>query len=375
MGEHDIDFLSQDDEKKQAQKGKTNGSYIEYSSPDKKKKPGLFSFLKRNKKSKVKKDKSKLKKDVEEIRKPEKKFEIKKDLKNISSFGHDSDEYSRVKGLEKEFEVEHKEQDSKKNIPKKKNKNNKNKFFFSFGSGKKLEPLPEAEKQPVKKDNDIKFTAPGKDKEKKEDRSDFDVNLVPDDLMDELNPKKKILLIVYFTIIFCLIVALMYTAIYIYKRTIINRVTDLNIQIEEVNKEISKISTVKKEVEQINNAINDVDSILDTHVYWSQFFEFLEENTISDVYYTSFNGTISGNIVLNAIGRNFKNVSQQIEVFKQADEYVKDVQVDSAQKVQIGITRANAEELEDGEEEMEMHDAVSFNITLIVLPDIFYFKY
>lgn len=70
--------------------------------------------------------------------------------------------------------------------------------------------------------------------------------------------------------------------------------------------------------------------LLDEHIYWSNFFYWLERNTLSSVRYESFDGDLSGNYNLSAIAPVFADVSWQVKAFLN-DPLVEKVSVERAE--------------------------------------------
>ena len=98
--------------------------------------------------------------------------------------------------------------------------------------------------------------------------------------------------------------------------------------------------------------------MLDQHVYWTNFFKLLEENTLADVYYSGFSGDNKGEYELMASGKHFSIIQAQVERFL-SSEYVSSVSVDQASISAAGKEKASA----DGE--------IAFGLELVVDPAIF----
>jgi hypothetical protein len=56
--------------------------------------------------------------------------------------------------------------------------------------------------------------------------------------------------------------------------------------------------------------------LLGNHVYWSNFFSWLERNTLSTVKYDSFSGGLDGSYVLTATAPSYADVSWQVKAFR-----------------------------------------------------------
>jgi hypothetical protein len=96
--------------------------------------------------------------------------------------------------------------------------------------------------------------------------------------------------------------------------------------------------------------------LLNNHLYWSNFFSWLEKNTLSSVKYGGFSGDLSGLYTLGASAQSFADVSWQVKNFLN-DPLTRQVEVMSASatkgknKGQSGI--------------------VNFDLVLQVKPEIF----
>ena len=367
----DIDFLPDDKDRKDSYKKKD--PYVEYTQPtssdtDSKKDKGeeKKSFFYHPHKEDGEK------KEAKKEDKPEK--EKKQKIKRIK--------IKKVKEI-KEIKIEEPKPPKKERKP-----------FFSFlRRNKRDKPkkslMPEKEEPVAPKNEPIfpaikkeltKLPAPSKKPEinikkpeiEKERPLTFDVNLIPEEFLDELRPARKIKIIIITAIVCCLVVFITYGLIYIYQSRVEGKIEGLNKQIAEIDKEIATYQKLKKEVERINQVAEKVDELLDGHIYWTQFFELLEKYTIEDVYYRSMIGNVTGSFVLSATAKNYEDVSRQIEVFRQADDFIESVEVSSATTSQITVKSE-----EEGNEELveqRTSEVVNFDISLTAKPDIFYFK-
>ena len=53
------------------------------------------------------------------------------------------------------------------------------------------------------------------------------------------------------------------------------------------------------------NKLDQVNFLLERHIYWTNFFSFLEDNTLSNVYFSGFSGMVNGTYSLSAVTDNF----------------------------------------------------------------------
>ena len=114
--------------------------------------------------------------------------------------------------------------------------------------------------------------------------------------------------------------------------------------------EAKKVLVFKKKLSLVN-------SLLDQHIYWTDFFKFLEENTLADVYYSGFAGDNKGKYNLTANGKDFSIIQAQVERFL-SNEYVSEASVSQA-----GISTAEKKAGETSE--------IAFGLKLVIDPAIF----
>ena len=154
-----------------------------------------------------------------------------------------------------------------------------------------------------------------------------------------------------------LLVALVYLGITWYQLRITQQIKEIEIEIAEVNKQISQLETKKTAALDLQNRLNLIRQLLDRHVYWTKFFDLLEKYTISDVYYTNFSMVGNDRLSISAIGKDYNSVAQQLVAFQNAADFVKNVRIDSA-SAEIDTAGGN-------------YIGVSFSVYLEFVPGIF----
>ncbi|MDD5290560.1 MAG: hypothetical protein PHZ04_00395 [Patescibacteria group bacterium] len=125
----------------------------------------------------------------------------------------------------------------------------------------------------------------------------------------------------------------------------------------ELDKEIARVEGEAKKVLVFKKKLSLVNSLLDQHIYWTNFFKFLEENTLADVYYSGFAGDNKGKYSLTANAKNFSVIQAQVERFL-SSEYISEASVSEA-----GISTAERKAGEANE--------IAFGLKLVIDPVIF----
>lgn len=135
------------------------------------------------------------------------------------------------------------------------------------------------------------------------------------------------------------------------------RAESLSKNINKVNTEINKVKAKADEALAYKEKSIEVGRLLDNHIYWSNFFNWLEKNTLSTVKFDSFSGDTKGTYTLSAKAMSFSEVSWQVKAFLN-NPMVKKVDVSS-------VSASNSKE--NG----STARTVSFSLSFELSPDIF----
>lgn len=172
-----------------------------------------------------------------------------------------------------------------------------------------------------------------------------------------------------------LVYALMvgYQAYYIFRNEQIQQeLTQLNGQIESYQSLQTTLATT-------NATLSGIQELLNEHVYWTNWFTFLEHYTLPNVYYTEFSGNSGGSISLSAVTDTYESVTQQINAFRSASTMVESVEVNTATRSNAPVedtTATDAATTTDTAttEAVQAPDGlIHFSMTIKLKPELFYY--
>lgn len=149
------------------------------------------------------------------------------------------------------------------------------------------------------------------------------------------------------------ILAIFYSGLLFFERNLDIKQKTTTQEISEIHEDILSFDNLNKEIEELGKQIALVYNSLNKHIYWTNFFELLEEYTLDDVNYSGFSAGNGGVLTLNAIGSDFDSVSKQLQVLENSKDFITDIKVSSAALSELGV---------------------SFSITLTLDPDLFYYQ-
>ena len=155
-----------------------------------------------------------------------------------------------------------------------------------------------------------------------------------------------------------LILAGLYACLFFYEKVKSGKVSALA---EQAAFKGAKIVAMKQEISNIaadSQRLSMAEELINNHVYWTNFFLFLEENTLSTVKYDGFSGDLSGKYSLKARTKDFINLAEQINVLR-ASSWVKSASTSGGQQLVSGLNEEAAKFL------------ISFPLDLLIDPALF----
>ena len=186
---------------------------------------------------------------------------------------------------------------------------------------------------------------------------DLKMDLIKDEIIHYFNWKKNLVVLIIAVSLAIALIAGLYWGLSLWGSHQQNQKIKEAIDVQETKELKQKISSssdqVNNEIKKFENRAHKANKILKRHIYWTNFFKFLERNTLSSISYSGFSGGLSGQYTLSATADTYESIEAQVKQFSQ-NKYVTDVRVDKASQ------KAN----EEGSK-------VSFTISLLVDPSIF----
>ena len=153
------------------------------------------------------------------------------------------------------------------------------------------------------------------------------MNLVPDDLLGESQPARKVRPVAIAGVCAILVVILAYVGLYWYRNIVIGETKEIDEQIQQVRTSIKGFEDFRVEAEDLRRRVDDVAFLLDHHIHWNTFFDLLETHTLADVYYTDMTVGSGGVVALNAVARDTITVARQYALFQNSEDFIQDVSI------------------------------------------------
>lgn len=114
----------------------------------------------------------------------------------------------------------------------------------------------------------------------------------------------------------CLAIGLLYVGLLIWQKERLDTTQVALQNTKVIDQQINLGEQEAVEIKTFTQKLNTVSALLDNHVYWTNFFKFLEDNTLKDVYFANFTGDLSGEYSIPGHARSLDAITLQFEVMK-----------------------------------------------------------
>ncbi|MDD4271880.1 MAG: hypothetical protein PHF50_03690 [Patescibacteria group bacterium] len=144
----------------------------------------------------------------------------------------------------------------------------------------------------------------------------IETNLIQGELVTFFDWRSKTAALAGAILIPILIVAAVYYGLSFYQKSSqANNLAQAE-KFAELEKNIAKEESGVKEVHDFQAKLKIISKVFSQHIYWTNFFKFLEDNTIKDVYFVDFKGDTGGNYAMNALAASYSSIAEQVNAFK-----------------------------------------------------------
>lgn len=184
----------------------------------------------------------------------------------------------------------------------------------------------------------------------------LEINLVKDEIRIDFNWSQNFSLLMVVLFITGFLVAEIYFGLDWWEQQELASSQTLSQDISKINAEVNKIKAKTEEALLYKEKSIEVTNLLGNHIYWSNFINWLEKNTLSSVRYSGLTGDLSGTYSFTATAKTYADASWQAKAF---------LNDPMTQRVSIKTVNSSATKGEPGK------SSVAFSIELMVNPKIF----
>ena len=162
-------------------------------------------------------------------------------------------------------------------------------------------------------------------------------------------------ILVFIATLFFALTGIAYGGVYYYRQNLEESLDGLTRELAQLEEDLDK--EIIDEIARVDRGLRTARSLLAAHLYSSNVFSMLEDHTLTDVYYTSFEYGFESGVALNGRALDFLALHRQLEELRSFPRITK-VTLES-------ISLANDEKIGTG---------IDFVINLVLSENIYRFR-
>ncbi len=167
----------------------------------------------------------------------------------------------------------------------------------------------------------------------------LDVNLIKDEVSLDFDWKRNMKTFGIMFVVVAILIVELYLGLDWWQKDEEARLEQVRVDTKKVSQEVNDFRKSAAGALSFKDKTMDVDSLLKNHIYWTNFFSWLEKNTLSTVSYGGFSGTLDGKYSLSGTAGSFADVSWQVKTLLEDPMTLKA----SVASVNAGAAKSKAE--------------------------------
>lgn len=141
----------------------------------------------------------------------------------------------------------------------------------------------------------------------------LEVNLIKGEVQISFDWQKHLTVLLLTLVISAAFIVEIYFGLDFWARQEMIKADDLAAKIKTLSKEVDVMQEKADAALLYKAKAGEVSRLLDQHIYWTNFFSWLENNTLSTVEFAGFSGNTEGKYTLEAKTARYQEVSWQIK--------------------------------------------------------------
>lgn len=151
------------------------------------------------------------------------------------------------------------------------------------------------------------------------------MNLLPDDLVTNYDPKKKLTTVILVAVAAALVVGIIDVSLLLWKETVARKASEKSDQASAVEAQIKskELQDGRQRAVVLRESNRTLKKLLDNHIYWTRFLAYFEKYTLSTVRFPSgvTTGT-GGTLTLTGSAPDLATIVAQLKVYQKATDFV-----------------------------------------------------
>lgn len=192
----------------------------------------------------------------------------------------------------------------------------------------------------------------------------LEMDLIKDEVVVNFDWREHFSSMFLFLLLAAVLIGEAYYALYIWGNNQDNtKSLYLKDEIAQTQKQIDDLKYLSNEAFSFKTKLTAVQPVFKRHIYWSNFFNFLQDTTLKDVYYLNFSGTTAGSYTLASKVKDYRAINVQLKAMlsniNTASASIANEKIDNPASSSPRLINPNTQ------------PGASFDLNLKVKPDLF----
>lgn len=191
-----------------------------------------------------------------------------------------------------------------------------------------------------------------------------EINLMPTHVKAVSSVQQKLKTYVFVVVGCVLLVVLTYVTLNQAVAGRGDRVQELEVETQMLLDKVTELRSKTVAVNGFIDVLKEAKEVISSHVFVTNVFDFLEKNTLTQIYYSGLQAEVSSwSVDLTVKAKDYKTLAQQLYVFQTKEKYIQDIKINGVQTDVEGESE-NKDEIPQ--------NLVEANVTLVFKPEIFH---
>jgi hypothetical protein len=193
-----------------------------------------------------------------------------------------------------------------------------------------------------------------------------ETNLISNQSTLYFNWNKFFLVLTQWLVVTLFFLSLCAALLYLWQQRQAKQIADVTQRFNKINQLISLTENEVSGVLDFRLRLIVVNKLLSQHVYWNNFFNFLEKNTLPNVFYQDFSGDTKGDYILQVRTDSYDSMAKQIKIFRRSPDVI-EVSSEGGERIKNEVV-TDASSTEQIEPVVQLKSPIRLKIN----PDLFF---
>lgn len=155
----------------------------------------------------------------------------------------------------------------------------------------------------------------------------FDVNLVPDELVQRKRTMNRLTLLGVVVLVTAFVCVVVYGVLSYYKTNVSSNVVSVEETTARVQREIDLLTPVQRDALVLQKRTEEIQKLLDSQIHWIKLMDALETYTMKKVTLTKVSALSDGQVTIQGNAPDAAIAFEQIAVFRNATDFVQSLSI------------------------------------------------